>query len=143
MPKSSIPRKSIQKNKSQQPTNTTIANKVDPTKLPSKFVKDNYFCTECGSFLFAETSSPAECPVCNSKLRFQYENIIKYPIIEHTVKGPKKRTQDESKILIQYECPACGHPEMKYWVMQTRGADEGSTVFYECVKCRHTIKENN
>jgi len=29
-------------------------------------------------------------------------------------------------------CPVCGRKEVKYTTAQLRGADEGSTIFYNC-----------
>tara|TARA_B110001452_G_C15229068_1_gene425843 strand:- start:142 stop:498 length:357 start_codon:yes stop_codon:yes gene_type:complete len=40
------------------------------------------------------------------------------------------------------KCPSCGNPEMEYFTMQLRSADEGQTVFYECAKCGHTFSTN-
>lgn len=40
------------------------------------------------------------------------------------------------------KCPNCGNPEMEYFTMQLRSADEGQTVFYECQKCAHTFSTN-
>lgn len=34
-------------------------------------------------------------------------------------------------------CPQCEHGELKYRDFQTRGADEGSTIFYKCPACGH------
>ena len=41
------------------------------------------------------------------------------------------------------KCPKCGYGQMYYSVMQTRSADEGSTVFYECIKCHYKYNQNN
>ena len=46
-------------------------------------------------------------------------------------------------MIIKEKCPKCDHPEMKYHCIQTRSADEGSTVFYECEKCGYTYSANN
>jgi DNA-directed RNA polymerase I subunit RPA12 len=41
------------------------------------------------------------------------------------------------------ECPQCHNPEMQFREAQTRGADEGSTIFYTCPKCLHKFNTNN
>lgn len=37
---------------------------------------------------------------------------------------------------IRETCPDCGREEMRYYTLQLRGADEGSTVFFTC-ECGH------
>ena len=39
--------------------------------------------------------------------------------------------------LTQETCPQCGSKEMRFYTLQLRSADEGSTVFYNCEKCGH------
>ncbi|KAK2745492.1 DNA-directed RNA polymerase I core subunit rpa12 [Onygenales sp. PD_40] len=39
--------------------------------------------------------------------------------------------------IVQQACPECDHPEMRFYTLQLRSADEGSTVFYSCDKCGH------
>jgi DNA-directed RNA polymerase I subunit RPA12 len=34
-------------------------------------------------------------------------------------------------------CPKCENAELKFRDVQTRGADEGSTIFYKCPICGH------
>jgi RNase P subunit RPR2 len=38
---------------------------------------------------------------------------------------------------IEKKCPQCGNKEMKYYTLQLRSVDEGSTVFYTCELCGH------
>ncbi|MHA1804816.1 MAG: transcription factor S [Promethearchaeota archaeon] len=38
-------------------------------------------------------------------------------------------------------CPKCGHEEAETWQEQTRSADEPSTHFFRCLKCRYTWRE--
>ncbi|KAJ2398978.1 DNA-directed RNA polymerase I core subunit rpa12 [Coemansia sp. RSA 2559] len=40
-------------------------------------------------------------------------------------------------------CTKCGATEMTFYTMQMRSADEGQTVFYQCVKCGHGFSVNN
>lgn len=51
------------------------------------------------------------------------------------VKGPARATVEEA-------CPKCNHPQMEFYTMQLRSADEGQTVFYECRKCGHKYSVN-
>jgi DNA-directed RNA polymerase I subunit RPA12 len=38
---------------------------------------------------------------------------------------------------IDKTCPKCGNKQMKYYTVQIRSVDEGSTVFYTCEQCGH------
>lgn len=45
--------------------------------------------------------------------------------------------------IVNEECPKCKNPQMKFFTLQTRSADEGQTVFYECPKCSFKSKVDN
>ena len=45
---------------------------------------------------------------------------------------------DESLPTIKIECEKCGNDQAVWWMLQTRSADEPTTQFYRCIKCRHT-----
>ena len=38
----------------------------------------------------------------------------------------------QTDAVIRHTCPRCEREEMRYYTLQLRGADEGSTVFYTC-----------
>ena len=38
----------------------------------------------------------------------------------------------QTEATIRQTCPGCGREEMRYYTLQLRSADEGSTVFYSC-----------
>lgn len=38
----------------------------------------------------------------------------------------------QTEATIRQTCPECGREEMRYYTLQLRSADEGSTVFYSC-----------
>ena len=44
----------------------------------------------------------------------------------------------ESLPTIKIECEKCGNDEAVWWMLQTRSADEPTTQFYRCTKCRYT-----
>lgn len=43
----------------------------------------------------------------------------------------------KNEAVIKEKCPDCGNDELRYYTVQLRSADEGSTVFYECSDCGH------
>ncbi len=43
-----------------------------------------------------------------------------------------ERNDRKNEATIQETCPECGRTEMRYYTVQLRSADEGSTVFYNC-----------
>jgi len=51
--------------------------------------------------------------------------------------------RQSTRAVVEEECPACGHMQVEFYTMQMRSVDEGQTVFYECLNCRHKWKQNN
>jgi DNA-directed RNA polymerase I subunit RPA12 len=43
-----------------------------------------------------------------------------------------ERSDRMNEATIQQTCPECGRKEMRYYTVQLRSADEGTTVFYNC-----------
>eukprot|EP00347_Sterkiella_histriomuscorum_P022388 403330665 len=57
------------------------------------------------------------------------------------LEGYQEATKNE-RPTVQEDCPNCDSDLMYYHTMQLRSADEGQTVFFECVKCGHQFKHN-
>ncbi|MGD8707589.1 MAG: transcription factor S [Nitrosopumilaceae archaeon] len=45
---------------------------------------------------------------------------------------------EEALPTIKIECESCGNDEAVWWMLQTRSADEPTTQFYRCTKCKYT-----
>lgn len=113
------------------------------------------FCPKCGCLIDLDCLlSELTCPACKTKHKFN--EFVGKPIKAHmTIQKEKdwvrkytsmqsvKESRTKSKMTIKEQCPNCKHPELKYFTMQTRSADEGSTVFYECEKCQYSFSVNN
>jgi len=100
------------------------------------------FCPKCEVRLKKSNTSSAICPKCGYS--------------ESTTKKTKKETKEETKeelsklnivegdegketlSTIKIDCEKCGNDEAVWWMLQTRSADEPTTQFYRCTKCRHT-----
>ncbi|KAJ7171561.1 DNA-directed RNA polymerase I kDa polypeptide [Mycena crocata] len=55
----------------------------------------------------------------------------------------KLHDQGDQGTLVSEKCPSCGALEAWSKEMQLRSADEGSTIFYTCVACKHGWRVNN
>jgi DNA-directed RNA polymerase subunit M/transcription elongation factor TFIIS len=52
-------------------------------------------------------------------------------------------TKARARQTVDEPCVQCGHGKLEFYTMQLRSADEGQTVFYECLKCKHKWSVNN
>ncbi len=48
---------------------------------------------------------------------------------------------EESNPTVKIDCEKCGHDEAVGWMFQTRSADEPTTRFYRCQKCKYTWRD--
>ena len=96
------------------------------------------------------------CPKCEVRLKKKNSGSdLSCPKCDYTesgskeIKKEKKEDSSELNILaenegkeslptIKIECEKCGNDEAVWWMLQTRSADEPTTQFYRCTKCRHT-----
>ena len=51
---------------------------------------------------------------------------------KHSAVQTLKAEDVQTEATIRQTCPECGREEMRYYTLQLRSADEGSTVFYSC-----------
>lgn len=113
----------------------------------------NSFCRRCHSLLTGAHRTGASGPitVCGG---CQYENsfvglegdkifmgeeILQLtPFVEVTREQLEAEAKETTRAMVNKMCPQCANPEMIYFALQLRSADEGATVFYECPKCGFT-----
>ncbi|KIJ58727.1 hypothetical protein HYDPIDRAFT_117105 [Hydnomerulius pinastri MD-312] len=113
------------------------------------------FCPHCGTLLaLPKDGEPTViCEQCShEEPASSYENIEiitrSHPDAFPSALRQKRKTQTkihEGKVLpkVSEKCPACGHLEAYYEEKQMRSADEGSTILYTCVSCKHGWRINN
>ena len=121
------------------------------------FYRPPNFCIDCGDLLDFEiiNNNSVKCQKCGGETELDniknhyIETNDKYEsskIWMNKLKNKEDKLREEQKnerTIIDEKCPKCGNGQMYYYSMQTRSADEGSTIFYECVKCHYKFNQNN
>ena len=121
------------------------------------FYRPPNFCIDCGDLLDFEiiNNNSVKCQKCGGETELDniknhyIETNDKYEsskIWMNKLKNKEDKLREEQKnerTIIDEKCPKCGNGQMYYYTMQTRSADEGSTIFYECVKCHYKFNQNN
>jgi DNA-directed RNA polymerase subunit M len=106
------------------------------------------WCPDCGSMMFlmkVEDKEVLKCKRCGFIKELDPENIDRDSFkitteFRHSEKDLIEVQKGDLNTMptTRIECPKCGHSEAAYWQLQTRGADEGMTTFYRCLKCKNT-----
>ncbi len=96
------------------------------------------------------------CPKCEVKLKKNGSDLkcSKCGYVEGEISIQQKKVEQEESTepfnvfaenegedslpTIKIECEKCGNDQAVWWMLQTRSADEPTTQFYRCVKCRNT-----
>jgi len=108
------------------------------------------FCPECSNLLRKRKidGTPYLACRCGYKKKLELNQIEENKEIEKKKKALRKNLliiSEEDKIsvhpIVLKICPKCNHKEAEAWQEQTRSADEPSTSFFRCIKCKHTWRE--
>ncbi|KAJ5708517.1 hypothetical protein N7488_008318 [Penicillium malachiteum] len=105
------------------------------------------FCEDCGHLLPITAADKIPCTLCGTMARMHVSSSANFPSRLRT--KLRSQTQAVSKKdlgdgpITEIECPKCSHPKATWTEAQLRSADEGSTIFYCCMECRHRWSENN
>eukprot|EP00310_Coccolithus_braarudii_P013376 CAMPEP_0183354342 /NCGR_PEP_ID=MMETSP0164_2-20130417/37253_1 /TAXON_ID=221442 /ORGANISM="Coccolithus pelagicus ssp braarudi, Strain PLY182g" /LENGTH=205 /DNA_ID=CAMNT_0025527205 /DNA_START=13 /DNA_END=630 /DNA_ORIENTATION=+ len=108
------------------------------------------FCPTCSTLLEEPTHADTQvaCALCGVRQDSSaFESLVVRSVgSKHTTLPPRDAGASEQKqkarAKVKEACPRCKHPELQYYTMQLRSADEGQTVFYECEACGHTFSTN-
>ncbi|MEW6592559.1 MAG: transcription factor S [Candidatus Hadarchaeota archaeon] len=104
------------------------------------------FCKKCGSLMLPKKVDGdvfLTCTSCGHSVKA--EGVEEY-------KMAKKSEEREEVTVVEEEapstlptartkCPKCGNDQAYWWIRQTRSADEPSTRFYRCTKCKKVWRE--
>ncbi|MBI1663805.1 MAG: transcription factor S [Nitrosopumilus sp.] len=98
------------------------------------------FCPKCEVKLKKGTSGLqcSKCGYAEGQEEKQTKKITKNEEHEESILAFEGNEGEESHPTIKIECEKCGHDEAIWWMLQTRSADEPTTQFYRCTKCKNT-----
>ena len=71
----------------------------------------------------------------------EYKKVVDDQELDESILAFEGNEGEESYSTIKMECKKCGHDEAVWWMFQTRSADEPTTRFYRCSKCRYTWRD--
>jgi len=115
------------------------------------------FCPHCQSILnLPDVHLYLVCPDCGfreklSNMTLSQASDSKTESKAHfdaaAVNAPTTSSGDRDKskfkrATVKESCPNCNNDTMTFYTLQLRSADEGQTVFYECLKCGHSYSTN-
>jgi len=108
----------------------------DCGNLLNELSKDNLKCELCGKVARNEAFSHTQTSVSKgfpSRLRNKINSYTQKITNETLGFGPQ----------IEMDCIKCPSREVTWSQAQLRSADEGSTIFYRCLRCGERWQENN
>ncbi len=110
------------------------------------------FCPECSGLLRKKIEENKAFLACRCGYKEEISPEAQKKENEKNIK--KKKKEFEKKLIVVSKkdkitpnlkviriCPKCSYKEAETWQEQTRSADEPSTTFFRCLKCRYTWRE--
>ena len=108
------------------------------------------FCPDCSSLLRKKTMDSKTFLACRCGYIKEVDNNKED--IDRKIELKKKELEknliivsEEDKVSVLPKvdmiCPKCKYKEAETWQEQTRSADEPSTHFFRCLKCKFTWRE--
>ncbi|MEK6822638.1 MAG: transcription factor S [Nanoarchaeota archaeon] len=99
------------------------------------------FCPKCRSLMMPTVQNGKRVLKCTSCAFMQ--------VGEMSLKSEGTKTKEmhvieketDVRVLVDHPCPKCKNDKSRHWTLQTRGADEPETRFYECETCKYTWRE--
>ncbi|KAF2396738.1 hypothetical protein EJ06DRAFT_231748 [Trichodelitschia bisporula] len=113
------------------------------------------FCPDCGDLLdgaAGDEKAVLTCTICGAQCKDTSSKVIvtqskptDFPSSLRVKRSDIQMVDSglDANPTIMHPCENCGAEEVRFYTQQLRGADEGTTVFYECPQCRHKWNTNN
>ena len=99
------------------------------------------FCKKCGAILMPKKGVWA-CSSCGTKAVSAPAKLTEKTVERKNVEVYEEGS-DNTLPLGDAHCDKCKHKKAFFWDVQTRSADEPSTRFFRCEKCKYTWRDND
>eukprot|EP00924_Labyrinthula_sp_SR-Ha-C_P015528 maker-scaffold_4-snap-gene-2.47-mRNA-1 protein AED:0.02 eAED:0.02 QI:107/1/1/1/0/0/2/358/126 len=125
----------------------------------SAIIETINFCDICETLLPTPNHDPIICPCCANKTSYsdieprklimettleeKPEHEWKLELLRKIEREKSGKDKTTKRAIVEEECPRCGHNLASFYTVQLRSVDEGQTVFYECLECKHNWSQNN
>ncbi|KAI0985140.1 hypothetical protein GJ496_001112 [Pomphorhynchus laevis] len=109
----------------------------------SEWAYDPDFCQNCGTIfpLPGLDENEVKCVRCNESKsisefgKISFSSMIDYDKLKLFNEQTGINMKNFEGCMVDHLCTKCGAEKMAFYTRQTRSADEGQTIFYECKKC--------
>jgi DNA-directed RNA polymerase I subunit RPA12 len=114
------------------------------------------FCKQCNNLLPTPNTDTIVCRCCGAKSTWADAPASCLNRLTLNGKRPepdwllrRKRIigldsqEQQQHAIVDEPCPQCQFPQAKFYTLQLRSVDEGSTVFYECLSCKFKWNQDN
>ena len=111
-------------------------------KMETQSSNLDLFCKFCGTLVPIRHESVLKCPLCQQA--FSSETLENSEITVNVTKTQEETTtaKGSGRTIINERCPECGKEGLYFTTAQIRSADEGQTIFYECIHCHYKYSQN-
>lgn len=98
------------------------------------------FCPKCHALLYRE-GDELICRRCGHRAKIKGTPVKKIETRPKEKDIPVFEGDLDTLPRTRVTCPACGNDEAWWYMRQTRAADEPTTTFYICTRCKHRWRE--
>lgn len=100
------------------------------------------FCPKCGAILMMKKTK-AGCPRCSYTAKGKVDMTMKEDVNEQSPVAVVDEKESNVNPITDWECKKCKSKRAYFWIRQMRAGDEAESKFYECVKCKNTVRVDN
>lgn len=100
------------------------------------------FCPKCGALLMMKKLR-AGCPRCNYVAKGKVNMKMSEELHEAVPVVVVDEKDGNVNPITDWTCRKCGYKRSYFWIRQMRSGDEAESKFYQCVKCKNTVRVDN